>query len=454
MVNRSRSATLECDKTKRDGRSHRLMNLEELSSRIALAFGIGLLIGLERGWHTREARPGTRSAGVRTFALSGLLGGITGAMAQQDAGLTVAGSILLGVAFSAFAAVFALFNRDENRAANKFSATTTVAALLTFMLGAYALSGDQRIAAASAVAVAGILVIREPLHAWVSKITLPELQSGLVLLAMTFIALPVLPDRAIGPFGGVNPRTVWLIAITLAAISFAGYVAIKLLGERRGTLVAAATGGVISSTAVTLASARRAAAGEGSPRLLAAGVTLAMAVSFIRVAAIVLVLKPAAVPLITPALLAGAVVAAVFALFSVRSHPARNDTQPAVRFDNPFGFWSVLAMAASIGVLIIAGRLISEEFGSTGVIAGAAAMGLFDVDAMAVSMLKLSPAAIDERALTYAVLTGVACNTFTKVGIGALIGRGSFATRIAVVCAGCVFAGWVTALVTMALMRP
>lgn len=430
------------------------MNLEELSSRIALAFGIGLLIGLERGWRTREARPGARSAGVRTFALSGLLGGITAAIAQDGTRLTVAGGILLGVAFSAYAAVFAVFNRDENRAANNFSATTTVAALLTFMLGAYALLGDQRVAAACAVAVAGILVIREPLHAWVAKITQAEFQSGLVLLAMTFIALPVVPDRAIGPFGGVNLRAVWLIAIMLAAISFSGYVAVKLFGERRGTLVAAAAGGVISSTAVTLASAKRAAAGEGSARLLAAGVTLAMAVSFVRVAVIVAVLKPAVMHLIVPALLVGAIVAAVFAIVSVHAHPGRNDTQPAVRFGNPFGFWSVLAMAVSIGALIVAGRLISSEFGSTGAIAGAAAMGLFDVDAMAVSMLKLSPAAIDERARTYAVLTGVACNTFSKIGIGALIGRGSFATQIAVVCAGCIFAGWVTLLVTMAVMGP
>lgn len=430
------------------------MSLEELSSRIALAFGIGLLIGLERGWHTREARPGTRSAGVRTFALSGLLGGITAAMAQEGARLTVAGGILLGVAFCAYAAVFAVFHRDENRSAGNFSATTTIAALLTFMLGAYALIGDQRIAAASAVAVAGILVIREPLHAWVAKITLAEIQSGLVLLAMTFIALPVVPDREIGPFGGVNLRAVWLIAIMLAAISFSGYVAVKLFGERRGTLVAAATGGVISSTAVALASAKRAAAKEGSARLLAAGVTVAMAVSFIRVAVIVVVLKPAVVPLIAPALLAGAIVAAAFAIVSVHAHPARNDTQPAVRFGNPFGFWSVLAMAVSIGALIVVGRLIAEEFGSTGVIAGAAAMGLFDVDAMAVSMLKLSPAAIDERALTYAVLTGVACNTFVKVGIAALIGRGLFARQIAIVCAGCVFAGWAAVLVTMAVMRP
>jgi uncharacterized membrane protein (DUF4010 family) len=122
---------------------------------------------------------------------------------------------------------------------------------------------------------------------------------------MTFIALPIVPDRSVGPFGGVNPRAVWIIAIVLASVSFAGYVVVKLLGERRGVLLAAATGGLVSSTAVTLANARHAAAGEGSPRILAAGVALATAVSYIRVMAIIAALKPSLLALTAPALLVG-----------------------------------------------------------------------------------------------------------------------------------------------------
>ena len=200
------------------------MDFEGLLSRVALAFGIGLLIGLERGWHTRDAAPGKRAAGVRTFAISGLLGGIVAAVAQGSGGaLSIGGSILLGVTFLAYAGVITTFIRDQNKSAGVFSATTTIAALLTFMLGAYALLGDVRIAAASAVAATGILIVREGLHGWVAKLSLAEFESGLILLAMTFIALPVVPDRAVGPFRGVNPRSVWIIAIILASISFAGY---------------------------------------------------------------------------------------------------------------------------------------------------------------------------------------------------------------------------------------
>src|SRR5260370_21489650 len=142
--------------------------------------------------------------------------------------------------------------------------------MLTFALGAYALLGDMRVAAGAAVAATALLAAGEELKGWVEKITGPELRSAVVLLAMGFIVLRILPDAPLGPFGGVNPREVWLIAIVLASVSFLGYVAVKYLGARRGLLLAAAAGGGASSTAVTLPNARRAASPEGPPRLLAA----------------------------------------------------------------------------------------------------------------------------------------------------------------------------------------
>ena len=123
------------------------MSFDNQLSRVALALGMGLLIGLERGWSTREARSGSRAAGVRTFAICGLLGGLLGALASAPGqALTLEGSLFLGIAFLAFAAVITLFGLAENKAAGRYSATTTIAALLTFVLGAYAAIGDVRMA--------------------------------------------------------------------------------------------------------------------------------------------------------------------------------------------------------------------------------------------------------------------------------------------------------------------
>jgi uncharacterized membrane protein (DUF4010 family) len=245
------------------------MDLENLLSRAGLAFGIGLLIGLERGWRTREAAPGSRTAGIRTFTITGLLGGIVGAIASPAGEpLSAGGAAVLSVGFATYAAVIAFFCYVENRADAIFSATTPIAAMLTFALGAYAMIGNMWVAAAGGVAATTVLAAREELHDWVGTITWPELRSGLVLLAMTFIALPIVPSDPVGPFGGVNPHEVWLIAIVLASVSFLGYAAVKYYGQR-GVLPAAALGGLVSSTAVTIANARRAAAGEGAPSILA-----------------------------------------------------------------------------------------------------------------------------------------------------------------------------------------
>lgn len=418
---------------------------EDVVPRIASAFGIGLLMGLERGWSTREVQPGSRAAGVRTFGITGLLGGLVGALAgTPNVTLNIGGAILIATAFATFSAVIITFARAESAATGNHSATSAVAALLTFVLGVYAAIGNVGVAAAAAVAAAAILALREGIHGWVKKITQRELESGLGLLAMTFIALPIVPDRPIGPFGGVNLREVWTIAIALAAISFAGYIAVKQFGEHKGTLISAAAGGIVSSTAVALSNARRVSAGEGSPGVLAAGTALAMAISFLRVMAIVGALRPALLLSVGPSLFAAALVAIAAALLPFRRYGHRDTKQPGVVFRNPFGFWSVVFMAASMGVLIVIGRYISERFGASGAITSAAAMGLFDVDAMTVSMARLAPETAGQGAAGWAILAGVASNTLTKIIISGVVGRGRFAVQVAAISLGCIAAGIAT----------
>jgi uncharacterized membrane protein (DUF4010 family) len=407
------------------------MDTDELLSRFAVALGIGLLIGLERGWRARDEKPGSRTAGVRTFTLSALLGGVVGTLAVAAGGsATAGGGAVIGIGLAAFATVITVFCLEENRADKTYSATTAIAAIVTFALGVYALLGDMRVAAAVAVATAGLLALREKLHGWLRSLTWPELRSGLVLLAMTFIALPLVPDDPVGPFGGVNPREIWLIAIVLAGVSFLGYAAVKYFGERHGILLAAAAGGLVSSTAVTFANARRAGTGEGAPHLLAAGVSLATAVSFVRVLAIVGVLKPSLLVLLAPPLLAATIVAVGLALFWVYGRAGEDGEQTTVNLRNPFGFWSVIGLAATMGAIVLLGRFLNDYFGSAGAIIGAATLGLFDVDAVTVSMSRLVPQPLSLRDGTFAILAAVASNTLSKLVIGAGLGGGRFAFAI------------------------
>jgi uncharacterized membrane protein (DUF4010 family) len=434
------------------GECGRPMNFEHLLSRIALALGIGLLIGLERGWRTREAEAGSRTAGIRTFAISGLLGGIVGAIAQSLNGPGgVAGGIVLAVSFATYAAVITVFSREENRADETYSATTAVAGMLTFALGAYALVGDVLIAAGAAIAAAGLLASREALHGWIEEITWPELRSGLVLLAMTFIALPVVPNHPIGPFGGFNPREVWIIAIVLAGVSFAGYAATKYFGASRGILIAAAAGGLVSSTAVTIANARRAIAREGAPHLLAAGVAIATAMSFLRVFAITTVLQPRLLITIGPALVAAIAAAIGFGTVSA-ARRAGAPSQQNMQFHNPFGFLSVIGFAVSLSLIIVVGRVAGEKFGAAGAAATAIVIGFADVDSVTVSLAHMTPDPLTIATAAYAILAAVASNTLGKVAIGAIIGRGLFAAEIGAMAALCFVAGGLVLSITYVTM--
>lgn len=147
--------------------------------------------------------------------------------------------------------------------------TILIAACAAFALGLLAVIGDMVIAAASAVAVTALLSLKQPLHRWIAAFTEDEILAALKLLVMSLVLLPVLPNRDMGPWAAINPHELWLMVILIAGVSFIGYIAIKLIGERMGILVTALAGGLVSSTAVTMDLAGRAKDMPAQRRLLA-----------------------------------------------------------------------------------------------------------------------------------------------------------------------------------------
>ncbi|MGA7268881.1 MAG: DUF4010 domain-containing protein, partial [Aestuariivirga sp.] len=283
------------------------MNMLDLAFRLGLALAIGFVIGLERGWRERDEEEGQRTAGLRTFTLIGLLGGVLGALS------TGGDRSLLAAAFAILGAVLGVFLWREGQKHEDLSATTFVAALVTFALGAFAVLGDTTIAAGAAVATLLLLANKETLHGWLARITWPELRSGLLLAAMTFIALPLLPDRAIDPWQAINPHEIWLMTILIAAVSFAGYAAVKIAGPQRGLVLAATLGGLVASTAVTLSLARLARVSAAHVRMLSGAILAAGAVMLLRVLAVVALLNTPLASGLAPVLLAAAVASGLIA---------------------------------------------------------------------------------------------------------------------------------------------
>lgn len=409
--------------------------MEHLIFRLAVALAIGLVVGIERGWRERSDPPGSRTAGVRTYALVGLLGGVTAALADalKSPAVLVAASL-------AFTAVFSGFKYREMVKDKDFSITSLVAALLVFALGALAVVGDASAASAAsaaAIATTGFLAAREMLHGLVARLTWVELRSALVLLAMTVIVLPLLPDRTIDPFDSINPRQIWLFMVLTATISYAGYVAVKVAGPEKGILFSAIGGALVSSTAVTIAFARRAAAGEPAA-LLAGGAALAAMVSLLRVIAICMVVAPGLVlPLAPPALAA----AACFAIAGGVMLRDAKGTKGEAALGNPFELGPLAAFAIMFGLVSAVSGFLLKAVGPDSVYLVNAVAGIVDVDVPALNAARLAGGALSMTAAAIAILIPLGVNALARVGFAAAAGPLGFTARLGVATAIALCAG-------------
>lgn len=392
------------------------MEQEELFRRLAVALAIGLLIGLERGWRTREERDHQRTAGLRTFALTGLLGGICGLLSMASSPL------VLGAGLLAYTAALITFSYLEAAAEKNFSVTSVVAGILTFALGAYATLGNETVAVGAAVAMAILLALREPLHSWVLTVTWSEIRSVLVLLAMSFLLLPVLPNRPIDPWQVLNPAEIWLLAILIAAISFAGYVAVRVLGQRNGIAVAAIVGGLASSTATTLSFARLSREHPESTRLLAGGILLAGVIMLIRILVLVGVLKYELLALLFWPLGAAACVLFLSAAVLLWAKGTQSAGQPQLQISNPFELTTVLSLAALIALISLVAKLVAGSIGNAGLFLLAAVSGIADVDALTLSMARLAGLQVGAGDAANAILIAATINTLAKASMAGFVG--------------------------------
>jgi len=405
----------------------------ELLTRLGVALSIGLLVGLERGWRSRAEEDHRRAAGLRTFALSGLLGGVSGAIGA------LTGPVALGFLFAGYTAAFLAYHLLEAKAEGNFSATSAVAGLLTFALGAYAMLGELRVAVAAAVATTVLLALREPLHRWVAALRWAEIRAVLILLAMTFLLLPVLPNRTVDPWQSLNPSEIWLLAILIAAISFAGYVAVRVFGDRLGVLMTGIAGGLASSTAATLTLARLARAHPGSARLLAGGILAAGVVMVLRVGAVATLLNPATGDALAPPLGAAAVALAAGAALCLLG--ARDEEHPSLAIANPLELGTALKLAAFIAVVTVAAKLAGDAGSGGGVLLVAAASGIADVDAVTISMARLGGAGIELRLAVLAIAVTAAVNTVAKAAMAAWTGGAAVGGYVGAASAAAVAAG-------------
>lgn len=416
---------------------------ESLWYRLAVALGIGLIVGLERGWKTRDQHGGQRSAGVRTFSITGLCGGLLAALSQPDRFIVLAaGTLVIG----ALIVVAYMITVREQR---DLGMTTELAMLTTFALGATAVLGAPFEAAAAAVVMTLLLGFKTEVHAAIEKLERHELLATLQLAAIAAVLLPLLPNRDLGPWNTVNPRVVGMLVLLIAGLSYVGYFAVRMLGARLGLTLTALFGGLSSSTAVTVAFARRARRAPAQVWLLGSGIALAAATMVPRLLVEISAVNRSLILGLLPTFAAVMLVPLVaVALLAWRKRPVEDAA--SIDLKNPLQLRAALSFGVLLVVLFVATEALRRWLGDTGTYAAAAIAALLDVDAVSLAMAEdAARGGLEPRTAERAIAVAVLVNTAVKAVLAAALGGAPMLRSASLVLAIAVVAGTVTAALTL-----
>ena len=384
--------------------------------RVLIAALGGAAVGLERQWSGHAEGPAARFAGIRTFTILGAIGGLSGVL--WIAGVTAPAAILLFGAVAIVAAAYVVGSRQD------IDGTTEAAALVVLAAGILAGLGSVTPASGLIAILVLLLVEKSRLHSLVRRIDDVGLRSGVRFAVMALVVLPLLPEGPFGPFGGVRPRQLWLLVLFFSGLSFAGYVARRIVGTGHGYLVTGLLGGLISSTNVTFTFARTSRTEPALEGALAIGAVGANAMVFPRLLLATTILNSTIVGPLSVYLTAPALAALLALVVGTR----KSTTVPAHELSptNPLQLKSALQMAVLFQVVLAVVYVARERWGSAGVFTSAAVLGLSDVDALTVSMAKDVADALSPTIAATAIAVGVLSNTAMKIALALLFGSPRF----------------------------
>ena len=390
---------------------------------LGVALAVGLLIGVERGWTRREAKEGERIAGLRTYGLIALLGACTGLLAQYI------GVLVFGLIFIAFSIIVTAAYVLHRRTSADSSITSLVTMLLTFILGSLVVWGHVNLASSTAVVMVLLLRFKQTLHLWLRKLGRQELHAALLLLLISVVLLPVLPNQGYGPWQALNPYEAWWMVVLIASISFAGYFIMKVSGLEKGVILTALTAGLVSSTALTLHFSRLYHKQHGMKNMLAAGILLACGTMFPRVLLIASIINPTlfstlAIPMLLMTLLT------FFSAAIIWRQNCHQDTGDLADFINPLELKSALIFGALLALVMLLGKATIHYYGETGLYMLAFLSGIADVDPINLTLAKMSKGDLSADVAVFGILIATATNTLVKAGLTGVVGGKELFIRV------------------------
>ena len=398
---------------------------------IAASAGLGALIGLIRQWSDQEKQRAGAEAdfvGVRTHTFWAVLGCLSAGVADRA---PWAFSVVV-VTISAHLIAM----RWTARGGIAPGGTSFAAALLTLFTGGLVAWSQTQSAILVAALTMVMLGIKQPIHAWTRHFTAGDVRAVLQFVAITGVILPLVPNQAMGPFGGFNPYSTWLMVVLISGIGFTGYVAMRLLGARAGIVVTSLLGGLASSTATTLAFSRRSREDEGLALHYAFAITTACTVMLPRVGVVIALLHPALGLALAPALAAMAVPALLFALWFLRPGATRGAGDVATpSLHNPLSLRTAIKFALLYAVFAFLVKMGTQLQWQQGLLPLSFLSGLTDMDAIALSMAQnqREDGALALSLAVDAVIIAAVANSLLKAGLAVSLGSRALRLPVALV---------------------
>ncbi|WP_039974573.1 MgtC/SapB family protein [Vibrio jasicida] len=388
---------------------------EHLIWNLFIALLLGAIVGTQRGWVMRNSVEGSRVAGIRTFSLVGLLGGLIGILAK------IYTPLLLGFTLIALVILACIAFVIQQKKSEDISITGVVSLVITFVLGSLAVSGEAVLAAAAAVITAVVLDNKKELHQALQRLQEYELDAALRLLLISIVLLPLLPNQAYGPWKALNPYEIWWMVVLIASISFVGYFAIKIGGAKRGILFTSVFAGLSSSTALTLQFSHLSREQEGISPLLASGILLSCGTMFPRLLIVLSVLNPQLVSLLWPIVLVMMIALYLPAWWIWRRSEVEKIEQ-SNKQTNPLALQSALFFGVVLAIIMLLSHALSDWFGSAGILVLSAVSGITDVDAISLTLGRQSTQSLALEVAVLGIFIAASVNTIVKMGMVLMIG--------------------------------
>ena len=387
---------------------------------LAIALGLGLLIGLQK------ERAESPLAGLRTFALVALCGGVAAILGPLTTPWVVVFGLVAVVALMVTGNVVLLRSGRSDP-----GQTTEVAVVLTYLIGALTVAGPVEVAMVCGAVTAILLHLRDELHTWVERLTDRDVRAIMQFVVVSLIVLPVLPSETYGPYDVINPRQVWWMVVLIVGLNLAGYAAYRLMGERAGTILAGVLGGVVSSTATTVGYARLTKIQSGRDHVAVMVVWVASGIVFIRLLIEIAAVAPSLLSAAGPPMLLMIAAFAVVAAVAWRSG-ARSPKEMPIEPSNPTELKSAILFGVIYAVVLLLVAAAQDWAGGAGLYLAASVSGLTDVDALTLSTSRLvQTGRLDAGVGWRLIMTAAVSNLCFKLVLATFLGSRAFARRLA-----------------------